>query len=101
MIRTTILITLTALTISSCNNSKGDKMTADNKTSSLCSEDCKAKNNSTDLSCKLTSAEMQKRRETVLESLRKQILEKKELADGYAFKFNGSDKMFDELTEFI
>jgi hypothetical protein len=76
-------------------------MTADNKSTSFCSDDCKAKNNSTNLSCKLTSAEMQQRKTTVLESLRKQILEKKELENGYAFKFNGSDKMFDELTEFI
>jgi hypothetical protein len=101
MIRTIILFALTALTITSCNNSKGGKMMADSKTSALCSDDCKAKKTNTDLSCKLTSAEMQKRKVTVLESLRKQVLDKKELSDGYAFKFNGSDKMFDELTEFI
>ena len=55
----------------------------------------------TDLSCKLTSAELQLRRETVIASLKTQVLEKKELPDGYAFKFNGSDKMVDELSEFI
>ena len=98
--RTTILITFTVLTIISCNNSNDNKM-SDNKTTSICSDDCKAKNNSTDFSCKLTSAEMQKRRETVLESLRKQTLDKKELVNGYAFKFPGTDKMLDELTEFI
>ncbi len=91
-----------AFTFTSCNNAKNNKMTADNKTTDACADDCcKAKNSSTNLSCKLTSAEMQKRKATVLESLRKQILEKKELPNGYAFKFNGSDKMFDELTEFI
>jgi hypothetical protein len=74
---------------------------ADNKNNSVCVDDCRAKNKSTNLFCKLTSAEMQKRKTTVLESLQKQILEKKEIANGYAFKFNGSDKMIDELTEFI
>lgn len=101
MLRTTILITMTALTILSCNNSKDTKMTADNKTASVCSDDCKAKSKTGDLSCKLTTPELQKRKETVLASLKAQMTERKELKDGYAFKFNGSDKMVDELTEFI
>jgi len=29
------------------------------------------------------------------------MLIKKELENGYAFKFNGTDNMLDELTEFI
>jgi hypothetical protein len=29
------------------------------------------------------------------------MTDKKELKDGYAFKFPGTDKMLDELTEFI
>lgn len=62
---------------------------------------CKAKSKSTDISCKLTTPELQQRKATVLESLRKQVLEKKELTGGYAFKFNGTDAMLDELTEFI
>jgi len=53
------------------------------------------------LSCKLTSSELQKRKETVLTSLRKQIVERKELENGYAFKFTGSDHMMNELAEFI
>lgn len=53
------------------------------------------------MACKLTSAELRQRKETVLASLKNQIVEKKELKDGYAFKFNGSDTMLDELTEFI
>ncbi len=53
-----------------------------------------------ELSCKLMTAELQERKETVLASLRKQVIEKKELENGYAFKFNGSDKMIDELTDF-
>jgi len=64
------------------------------------------KNNSVDkgndaLACKLTSKELQARKATVLESLRKQVIEKKELASGYSYKFDNSDKMLDELTEFI
>jgi hypothetical protein len=101
MIKQTILITLTALAISSCNNSKDNKMTADNNTTSVCSDDCKAKSKSGELSCKLTTPELQKRKETILASLKEQMTDKKELKDGYAFKFPGTDKMLDELTEFI
>jgi len=75
-------------------------MSAGSKNTSLCSEECQAKSNS-EISCKLTTPELQKRKETVLASLKRQLIEKKELKDGYAFKFNGSDEMVDELTEFI
>lgn len=60
-----------------------------------------ARNGSSEVSCKLTTSELQQRKETVLASLKKQVLEKKELPDGYAFRFNGSDQLIDELTEFI
>ena len=53
------------------------------------------------LTCKLMAAELKQRKETVLASLRKQMIEKKELDNGYAFKFDGSDKMIDELTDFV
>ncbi|MGE0568976.1 MAG: hypothetical protein AB7O73_13630 [Bacteroidia bacterium] len=76
-------------------------VTMDNKTKSSCSEDCKAKSKNTELSCKLTSPELLERKATVIASLRKQMIEKKELKNGYAFKFNGSDSMIDELTEFV
>ena len=33
--------------------------------------------------------------------LQKQVLEKKELADGYSFQFMGSDLIIDQLTEFV
>lgn len=93
-------IILTTITIFSCQD-KSSKMTGETKTEMSCSDNCKAKSKTTELTCKLTSAEMQKRKATVLESLRKQITEKKELPNGYAFKFAGTDKMLDELTEFI
>lgn len=60
-----------------------------------------AKNDTTELSCKLTSKELQLRKATVLASLRNQVLERKELQNGYAFRFNGSDKVIDELIEFV
>lgn len=59
------------------------------------------KDSTKELSCKLTSKELQQRKETIIAVLKKQILEKKELQNGFAFKFTGSDKMIDELTEFV
>jgi hypothetical protein len=44
---------------------------------------------------------MQERKATVLNSLKKQLLERRELENGYAFKFTGTDEMVDERTEFI
>ena len=37
----------------------------------------------------------------MIASLKSQLVSKKELENGYAFQFDGSDKMIDELTEFI
>lgn len=59
------------------------------------------KNNNQPLVCKLTSPELQKRKETVIASLKKQIVKKQELSNGYAFKFAGTDKVIDELSEFV
>lgn len=53
------------------------------------------------LSCKLTSPEMQKRKATVIASLKKQVIEKKELANGYSYKFKGTDSLVNELADFI
>ncbi len=53
------------------------------------------------LSCKLTSPELQQRKKTVLAELRKQVLAKKELPDGFAYKFPGTDEMIDSLASFI
>ena len=62
---------------------------------------CNEKNNSGNLSCKLTSPELQKRKQTILTSLRKQILFREELVNGFSFTFPGTDQMLDELIEFI
>jgi len=94
----TILFAALIIAVVSCSI-KSAKV-ADNN--SGCSEGCKAESkDSTAIACKLTTAELRKRKETVLASLKSQIIEKKELKDGYAFKFDGSDKVIDELTEFI
>lgn len=68
---------------------------------SVTSDYYKATNKSTQLTCGLSSKQLVKRKATVLKSLKNQIQETRELPDGYAFKFPGSDKVLDELTEFI
>ena len=51
--------------------------------------------------CKLTSPELTRRKTTVITGLRKQVVETKETDHGFVYKFNGSDRMLDQLTEFI
>ena len=53
------------------------------------------------LACKLTSPELGQRKATVITGLKEQMIEKKELKNGYSYKFVGTDQMVDELTEFI
>lgn len=89
-----------SLLLIGCNSTPAAKM-GENKTTESCSDNCQAKNKSTELSCKLSTPELKQRKATVLANLRKQVIEKKELANGYAFKFSGSDKTVDELIEFI
>lgn len=61
----------------------------------------KATNQSNELSCKLSSKKLVKRKMTVLNNLKNQVLETKELDNGYAFRFPGSDDVLDQLNEFI
>ena len=102
-----LITILVAFAISSCESSgepaekKALSKDQNEAQTPCCSNNCIAESKSAEPSCKLTTPELQKRKETVLESLKKQIIEKKELKDGYAFKFAGTDKMLDELTEFI
>jgi len=72
-----------------------------NAKESLCNDNCVAKNKINEISCGLTSPELRQRKETVIASLKKQIIEKKELKNGYAFKFLGTDEVLGELVEFI
>jgi hypothetical protein len=53
------------------------------------------------IACKLTSPELRKRKGEVIASLKKKILERQELNDGYKYKFEGSDKNVDEVVAFI
>lgn len=53
------------------------------------------------LACKLTSSEMEKRKTDVLSVIKSKILEKKELPDGYSFKFTNSDENINMLTDFV
>ena len=61
----------------------------------------KAKNSKNELTCKLMPEEMRLYKESVLASLKNKIIDKKELPNGYAFKFPGSDSVVDELIGFI
>jgi hypothetical protein len=71
------------------------------QSSTLCADDCEAMNKKRLLSCKLTTPEIRQRKDTVIKSLKTQILEKKELENGFTYKFTGTDKMVDELAEFV
>ena len=77
-------------------------MTAEKEQStSVCSDDCKAESKPGALSCKLTTPELRKRKATVIASLKQQMIDRKELEDGYAFKLSGTDEALDELITFI
>jgi len=53
------------------------------------------------IACKLTSLELQQRKATVISSLKRQMVAKKELPDGYRYQFQGTDVLLDELLDFI
>lgn len=53
------------------------------------------------MTCKLTSPELRKRKEEVIAKLKQQVLGKRELADGFAYRFDGTDELLDSLTAFI
>ncbi len=97
----TLLIILSMATIA---NAQTKAKTS--KSSVTCTDDCEAKNKKDKLTCKLTTPELRERKATVIASLKKQILEtkelkKKELKKGFAYKFSGSDSMVDELAIFV
>jgi len=58
-------------------------------------------NTPVNLNCKLTAPELRMRKATVIAALQRQVLEKKELPDGFAFKFDSSDATLNMLTQFI
>ena len=53
------------------------------------------------VTCKLTTPELEKRKATVIAELKALVLDRKELIDGYSYKFEGSDNNLDKLNEFV
>ena len=53
------------------------------------------------ISCRLSSEETQKRKKNVLEVIKSKVREKKELKDGFSFRFDNSDQTISMLTDFI
>lgn len=75
--------------------------TTSSKSSTVCHGNCETKNKKAGLTCKLTTPELRERKETVIKSLKNQMLIKKEVKNGYSYKFAGTDKMVDELAGFV
>ena len=59
------------------------------------------RNTSLPIACSLTSAEFQERRISLLEKVKRGILEVREVAEGYAFRFPPDDDWLIELTNLI
>lgn len=53
------------------------------------------------VTCKLTTPELQKRKATVIAELKALVLTRKELTNGYAYEFEGTDEILDKLNTFI
>jgi len=53
------------------------------------------------VSCKLTTPELRKRKQTVIAELKNLVQEKVETDAGFRYRFDGSDSMLDLLTEFV
>lgn len=58
-------------------------------------------NKVTELNCNLTTPELQNRKTTVLTRLKSKLIGRKELENGYTYRFPGTDKILDEVMEFI
>jgi hypothetical protein len=53
------------------------------------------------LTCKLTTPELQERKATVIAGLKKLVVSRKELTNGYGYEFEGTDEILDQLNTFI
>jgi hypothetical protein len=100
------IIPLLALSLTGCCQGKQTKNTVMKKKAAeatctdQCTDNCGEGTKRT-IACKLTSPEMQQRKATVIASLKKQVIEKKELKNGYSYKFKGTDSIVDELADFV
>lgn len=68
------------------------------QTNPRCMEASKSNEN---VSCKLTTPELQQRKQAVIGELKKLVLEKVETGTGFRYRFDGSDVMLDKLNMFI
>jgi hypothetical protein len=66
-----------------------------------CPAECRQENTPVEIACKLTTPEFRKRKATIIAALKAEVLEKRELANGYAYRFAGTDMMLDNLVAFI
>ena len=55
----------------------------------------------TTLSCRLTTPELQQRKQTVIAALKSRVLETIDIEEGIKLKFNGDDETLDLLSDFI
>ena len=53
------------------------------------------------IACKLTTPELQKRKATVIADLKALVHERKELENGFLYKFESTDEILDKLNDFI
>ena len=53
------------------------------------------------LTCKLTTAELRERKSNVIADLKLLVQERKELESGYSYLFESTDRILDQLNEFI
>jgi hypothetical protein len=51
--------------------------------------------------CRLSSAELITRKQSIIGQLKTEILEVREMENGFAYRFHGRDEIFDALTHFI
>ena len=59
------------------------------------------KSETKNIACKLTSAELQARKASVIAELKRAVIEKTETTNGARYKFDGSDTMLDAIINFI
>src|SRR4030095_9376521 len=71
------------------------------KSTAVLRNEDKAENKPVELCCKLTSFELRQRKVTVIASLKQKLVDKRELNNGFAFKFTGTDNVIDEVIDFI
>lgn len=53
------------------------------------------------LSCKLTAPELRQRKESVIRQLKEAAIERKEMENGFAYRYLSTDKMLDMLMDFV